>query len=267
MVNASYLRIYQPLSAFAPEEQERWLEAPEDGEPIDRVVSRRWLISATLPAPQGVAVSEAAFVRRVDGAVYVCPWRTRLRMLAGLIAFRGTLPEEVAEAFVPEATARQAARELAALGRDRPELRSHILHANWHVPLRWFTAFDDSDRILIEDKEGLRIRYEAPLSRARERLHRAHGILEGSGVESGVTEAVAELIEWVDGFEDEGLLELDYGSVATIFPDEELVEDRSAALVWSCLEALERGDVVRAGKQFGTLVERWNDVRTHEVLN
>ena len=225
------------------------------------------MISTSLPSEPVLSPGEGAFVRTYNGETLVCPWRTRLRMLAGLIAFRSSVPEEVAEAFVPEDQARDAAHALARLDEDHPEIRSHILHANWHVPLRWFAAFDDSERILTEDKEGLRIRYEAQLSTAAARLEQALGVLEGSWIDSGVTEAVRELLEWLAGFPEDGLIELDYASVATIFSDEVLLEDHSASEVWVCLDALAAGDVVRAGTVFGTLTDRWTAARSHEVVN
>jgi hypothetical protein len=188
-------------------------------------------------------------------------------MLAGLVAFRGSVPDEVADAFVPEAQARLAASELADLEETDPEVRSHIVHANWHVPLRWFSAFDDSHRILTEDRRGLRIRYESPLSAAKLRLGRALEILEGSWIDDQIVVSMKELMEWLDGFTEEGLLELDYGSVAATFRDEDLVEDHSAAEVWSCLDALEAGDVVKAGRVFGVLTDRWTEVRAREVVN
>ena len=197
----------------------------------------------------------------------ICPWRTRLRMLAGLLAFRNSIPEEVADAFVPETEARRAAHELAVLGEEHPEVRSHILHANWHVPLRWFAAFEDSDRILTEDKDGLRIRYETRLVDARSRLQRALSVLENTWVDDAVTSAVRVLAEWLDEFGDVGLVELDYGSVARTFGDDELVEDRSAAEVAACIDALESGDVLRAGRRFSGLTDRWTQVRAQEVVN
>jgi hypothetical protein len=153
------------------------------------------------------------------------------------------------------------------LGEEHPEVRSHILHANWHVPLRWFAAFDDAERILTEDKEGLRVRYETTLSEGRARLERARAVLEGSLIDESVTEAVRELLEWLGAFPEEGLLELDYGSVAGTFSHEELLEDRSAAQVETCIEALAGGDVVRAGRTFSELTDRWTEVRSLEVLN
>lgn len=265
MTRTAYLRVYQPLGSFASEEREAWASANED-DLEGEGAPRGWLIAGSYPALDGVP-TEGAFVRRTDMGILVCPWRTRLRMLVGLLAFRGSMPDEVAEAFVPEEHARRAAYELARLEEERPEIRSHIIHSNWHVPLRWFAAFDESERILTEDKRGLRIRYEAPLSVGRARLERAVTILEGSWIDESVTAAVREIAGWMGEFPEEGILELDYGSVAQMFSDDELVDDASASKVWACLDALEGGDVVRAGRIFGELTDRWTDVRAREVVN
>jgi hypothetical protein len=266
MIRTAYFRVYQPLEAFSVWERERWGVDPVESEDHEIKTAHRWLIAAALP--DLVATSaEGAFTREVDGRTLICPWRTRLRMLAGLIAFRESIPDEVADAFVPEGEAVKAAHELAQLTEDHPEVRSHIVHANWHVPLRWFATFDDSERILTEDKDGLRIRYETKLSLGRARLDRAADVLESSLIDDNVVLALKELIEWLDGFTEEGLLELDYGSVAGMFGDETLLDDHSAAEVAACIDALETGDVVRAGRLFSSLTERWTEARALEVVN
>lgn len=267
MVRTAYLRVYQPLAAFPAGERAGLLEPPEEDDAKEQLASRRWLLHHALPPHGDEAPREGAFTRELDGETLICPWRTRLRMLAGLLAFRGSLPDEVADAFVPEGEAHDAARELAEIEVNQPEVRSHIVHANWHVPLRWFAAFDDSERILTEDRRGLRVRYEARLSDAHARLTRAIEVLESSWIDEGVTAAVKDLRAWLGEFTEEGILELDYGSVAGIFSDEDLVEDRSAGEVQSCLEALEGGDVVRAGEVFAALTDRWTEIRAREVVN
>ncbi|MDQ3878515.1 MAG: hypothetical protein M3290_09250 [Actinomycetota bacterium] len=267
MIKTAYLRVYQPLSAFSSEERDRWLSEPEREELPDSRIARHWLATGAMLQADGLGVTDGAFVRRTGGDLMVCPWRTRLRMLAGLLAFRTSIPEEVADAFVPEEEARRAAHELAELGEAHPEVRSHILHANWHVPLRWFAAFDDSERILTEDRAGLRVRYETTLSSGRARLERALQVLEQAWIDAGVVDSVRELLGWLNEFSEEGVLELDYSSVAAMFADEELLEDHSASEVSACIEALASGDVERAGRTFATLSERWTEVRAHEVVN
>lgn len=267
MIRSSYLRVYQALSEFPADEATAWLANDRSAGGADASVARRWLVTAALPdRPDAVAAAGGAFVKEVDNEVFACPWRTRLRMLAGLLAFRDSLPDEVADAFVPLSQAKRAARELAVLG-DRPDLRSHILHANWHVPLRWFVAFEGSERVLIEDKDGLRIRYETSLAQAHARLNRAVAILETSWGEDDVTESVRELLDWLEQFDGRGLVELDYASVSGMFPPDDLVADDSALETWACLEALEGGDLIRAGRLFSTLTERWAGVRVWEGAN
>lgn len=268
MIRTSYLRAYQPLASFPDAEKECFAGGGQPEQPGEIEASQRWLISGYMPAVYSpFGLSDGAFVRSADGVSLICPWRTRMRMLAQLVAFRASVPQEVADAFVPEEQARRAAHELEAIGEHYPDVRSHILHANWHVPLRWFSAFDDSERILTEDAQGLRVRYETWIGEARDRCARALAILECSPIGEEVAEGQRELLGWLAGFPDGGLLELDYGSVAAMFSDEELVEDRTAAQLWSSLEALEGGDIGRAGDALARLGERWAELRAHEAAN
>ncbi len=261
MLRTAYLRVYQPIHVFAPSERAAWQNQPAPAR-ADEAAVRRWLLSGSLDGVQ--SSPGGAFLRRVGGVVLVCPWRTRLRMLAGLLAFRDAVPEEVADAFVPHAAARAAARELARLDGS---VRSHIIHSNWHVPLRWFVAFDETERVLVEDARGLRLRYETSLGAARARLEHAVEVLEELWVDDRIADMVRDLAEWLDGFPGEGLLELDYGGVARSFVDEELAADRTAGEVWDCLKALEDGDLVRAGHLFNQVSERWARARVLEAVN
>lgn len=263
MTRTSYLRVYQPLEAFGAAERERWLH-PASDPPLPPPVAAGWLLSARLPENSW---ADGAYLRDVNGSVYVCPWRTRLRMLVALLAFRGTVPEEVADAFVPEIEARRAAQELASFEDSDSTMRVHILHANWHVPLRWFVAFEGCERILTEDREGLRVRYEGRVGAARRRLAQALSALESSWAEDDLAPAIRELLSWLEGFHSDGVLELDYGSVARLFADDELVDDHSATEVWACLEGVSVGDSVRSIRVFAELTEKWAAARGRERIN
>lgn len=268
VIKTSYLRVYQPLSDFPLEDRRRWSGDHQPAADESQGASQSWLFGAVLPAGEAGFVSgEGAFLREAEGRIYVCPWRTRLRMLAGMLAFRDSVPEEVADAFVPETEAQRAVRELARIGERDPGIRSHILHANWHVPLRWFAAFWGSERVLVEDRHGLRVRYQTSLADAKARLARALSILEDADADEGVTEAFEELGAWLADFKGEGLIELDYGSVASMFPDDALADDGSAMEVWAWLEALAFGDDLRAERAFGALADKWAELRAREVAN
>jgi hypothetical protein len=62
---------------------------------------------------------------------------------------------------------------------------------------------------------------------------------------------------WLDAFPEESIVELDYGTVSDLFPADALADDHSAADARHALDALERGDVVKAGAAYATLSDRW----------
>src|SRR5690242_20204392 len=84
MAYAACLRIYKPVSAFHEPDRSRWAAyaasstrprrrdslAVEHAEALRRAITTPWV---AVPEQE----SEHAYVRRVDGTTYVCPWQTR----------------------------------------------------------------------------------------------------------------------------------------------------------------------------------------------
>jgi hypothetical protein len=269
MVPSSFLRVYEPLDEFAPKERARWQAYIDRGARLPSKVMYRD-IAFEENKQTGMLhplVAEHAFVRRVNGSWYVCPWRVRLRMLVGLLAFRNNLPGEAAEAFVPEDQAERVIAELERLRRDDPDMRANIASAPWHVPLRWFVPFDDGEKIMTIENGTTRVRYETDMVTATVRLQRAVDVLKTSGLPDGVVETVEELNEWVAEFPRSSLIELDYGSVADLFSQEELELDRSAGEVWASIEALEMGDLEEASRRYSELMQLWSRVQALENAN
>lgn len=269
MVPSSYLRIYQPLDSFPAKERERWTAYISGGARLPSTVTYR---DVEFEKGRGTGllhplVAEHAFVRRSGAAWLVCPWRVKLRMLVGLLAFRNALPGDVADMFVPEEHAARAVVELERLRTSDPTLRANIACAPWHVPLRWFVAFDDAERMMTFEQEKVRVRYETDLRTARSRVGRGLSIVGKAGMPEGVIGAMEELADWIDEFPPESLMELDYGSVAELFRPEELELDRSAGEVWACLEALEIGDFEESGRRYSELVEWWGRVQSLNSAN
>ena len=85
------------------------------------------------------AEREHALVERVGDVVYL-PLRTELRTLQSLVAFRSSVPDEVADAFVSAGDVEKAEQTLERWENERPGSRSHIQQAAWHVPLPWFAC-------------------------------------------------------------------------------------------------------------------------------
>jgi hypothetical protein len=269
---AAYLRVYQALAAFPPAERAEWAAYVESGDalPSGLLVGREE--ERTLARALGLSVPserEHALVQRVGQTVYVCPLRTELRTLQSLLAFHGSLPMEVADAFVSSGEVARAASTLERLQRERPASRNHIRLAVWYVPLPWFALFDAAERKLAApgaDRPAL-LTYQTTMVKAQARVSRALRVLQEVMEDGEVVAAVEELRDWLYGFDADSLVQLDYGGLARVLPYAELAEDRSAAEVWEALEALEEGDLERSSAHYGALTERWAALRGRESSN
>jgi hypothetical protein len=198
-----------------------------------------------------------AFVAEREGRRYVCPRYPRLRMLEGLLAFRNAYPGAAASVLVPPALAERAAGELDRMQRGDSSVRSHILTSPFHVPLRWFAAFESSEREVVTGPGGVEIHYWTRAGKARGRLERAIEVLEAADFDDAIVEEVRDLFRWLRPFSRQSLLELDYGDVAELFDEAELALDESAADVAASLDALERSDFEAAGVHYGRVAARW----------
>jgi hypothetical protein len=269
VIASAFLRVFQPLEALPERERvswERYIVQEAYRRPVRPIYRER---PTAYEGRFGLLTSteDRADVRFVGGRWYVCPWRTRLRVLASLLAFRETVPAEVADALVPEAVARRAARELARLRRRDPQAVPTLLESHWHVPVRWFVLFDGEDRRLEERPDGrFRLHYWTPLPAARSRAARAVKVL-GAGDLEGVASIIQDLDEWLSRFDRRSAVELDYGGLADHFGWNELEEDRSAAEIQGAVEALESGNQARAGELYQAVAERWAEARIRESLN
>ena len=278
MVPSSYLRIYQPLGSFSPEEREKW-ETYISTKPPTPPATQYKHVAFNQDSQMGMLFpsgGEHAYLKKVNGRWLVCPWRVRLRVLVGLLAFRNALFPDEAEAWIPEEEAIKAADELDLMRRQSPEMTANITTASWHVPLRWFMAFDDAERTVTEEKMTLSskrsktrywVRYETDLRTARSRVERGLRILREAGMAESQCGPVEDLLEWIGEFSYDSVIELDYGSVADLFSTEELTSDRSAGEIWSCLEALSCGDFEESAHRYNDLAAWWNRVKSLESAN
>ncbi len=268
MVGSAYLRVFQPLDRLPESERASVERAMIQGAGEAEVP----LVYRHLGRPRGrlgllEATGERTEVRSESGRWYACPSRARVRVLAAMLSLRETTPAEVADGFVSEVEARSAARELARMRRREQQAVPTMLESPWHIPIRWFVLFEDHERLLGERDDGsFSLSYWTSLPRARARAQRAATILEGGELRP-VAALVRELDDWLSCFTDEAAVELDYADVAMSSGWNELDEDHSARDVQEAIEALEAGELERAGQLYRSVAGRWAEAKIRESLN
>jgi hypothetical protein len=273
VIPCAFLRVFRPLDTFADEERAHWERyilaggQPAPPRPVYREESavRRQHIGLL-----ATAEGEHADIRLIDGRYHVCPWQTRLRVLASILSLRETAPTDVAEAFVPDTDARRAARELARLKRREPFAVPSMMQSPWHVPIRWFVLVDEPERRLVESPASsgaYRLYYWTPLAVAKKRADRALQVLRRSEL-APVAELVREMAQWLSAFHPQSVLELDYASVSSLFTWDELDDDHSGHDIQEAIEAISQaGGMARAGELYQQVAGRWAEAMSRESLN
>ncbi|NND02445.1 MAG: hypothetical protein HKN91_06640 [Acidimicrobiia bacterium] len=249
MIRAAYLRVYSPS---------RHTEArlPAVG-PWGRNVVRAdghfmWAESDT----------DDVFTVDWKGERLICPRNGRLRMLEGILAFSNANP---GASLLPAAAVQRAADELARL--KAGSTKSHILTSPWHVPLRWFSAFEPEQRDIYDVGAEVSVRYRTDLTEAIERVTRAVSVIDGAGFDSSIVEQVEDLERWLRGFPNGSMLELDYATVAELFSAVELAFDDSVQQVQESLDALDELDYETAGERYATVASRWAYAQALSYVN
>lgn len=274
---ASYLRVYEPLSAFDRRSQVYWRRYVHEG---------RAVTPADGPGRQRTAVLEAlgagwtrlpdlpdeAYVLQAEETLLVCPWNLRVRVAEAALSARDGVPEVLADAFVPPALA-GLAKEIVtdwhsgARVLESGSPRQHEQISTWSVPLRWFVLVDFDERELSV-REGRRVlRYRTEISKARRRAHRALSVLRRSVGEVPISEAVEESARWLEEFHPRSVVELDYGGLTSVLSDQALSEDDSPSLVAEGLAGLAKGDADAATAAYERLVDRWRAIQLLERCN
>ncbi|MBB1260600.1 hypothetical protein [Streptomyces alkaliterrae] len=277
----AYLRVYEPLAAFPEPERARWrayAERPDRPGAQDETRAALVRLTAVPPVPVPERESGDAFVAEVDGVLYVCPWRTRQRCGQALATAERELPPPVLEAALPPA-ARERPEPSGSSDLPGPSEPSEgpaesladgrvwIRTALWHVPIRWFLLFRDEERDFGKAPDGPRLRYRTPMVQARRRIARALKVLRTELAEGPLVDGLVDVGRWLEEFHPRSLVELDYGGLLRLIPEEQLAEDHSAADADEGLTALRDGDEERAGELYERLAERWREVQRRQLAN
>ena len=130
----AYLRIYQPLAAFPPRERAEWAHTWRPARSCRRACWSAARSAAAGPRPRAHRRrrARARSGRAGGGRGLPLPPPTELRTLQSLVAFRSSVPDEVADARVRRRRGAGGA-DPGALG-ERAAGRAAIQQAAWHVP-------------------------------------------------------------------------------------------------------------------------------------
>jgi hypothetical protein len=272
----AYLRVYQPIESFAPDVRRRWEEyarspdrprraqalAAEQAESLGRLV-----VTPPVVAPR--QESRNAYLRRVEGRLYVCPWETRLRSWRAFTEFAERTPPSLSEAFVPEREAERVEERYREWRASGAQIRPGILSSNWVVPVAWFVPFSDGERRLVPSAGPTRaLLYLTRTATGLERLERTAAVLTEYIGRHAVSAATEGLVDWLRAVAHPGsLLELDYGGLVHLLDDGQLAQERSVAEVAGAVEALAAGDAERVVELRDRLLRRWRSIRALEHAN
>jgi hypothetical protein len=274
---ASYLRVYEPLTAFDRDRQIFWRRYAKEGRALGLLegpVRQRTAVLEALGAgwTRLPDLPDEAYLLESGETLLVCPWNLRLRVAEAALNARDGVPSVLADAFVPPVLAGQA-KAIVEDWRSGAKVlehgvpRVHEQVATWGVPLRWFAFVDLDERELVMDSERRTLRYRTEISKARRRAHRGVSVLRKSLGDAPITEAVEEGARWLEEFHPRSIVELDYGGLVNLLPDDDLAQDDSPGLVAAGLSALSRGDAEAATEAYEKLVARWRSVQLLERCN
>ena len=255
MIQTAYLRVYSKINGDASYKEH--LPRPRSGY---ITITDFGLVAESM-------VEDGLFIEW-NGESYVCPRRPRLRMLEALLGFRDSYPGITSDQLIPGWVAERAAAELDNMVEVDPDIRSHIVSSPWHVPLRWFAAFDQSEREIYQNDAGASaIRFRTSLANATERLTHALDVVGTAGFQDSVVDPLRELVDWLLRFPEDSVLELDYAGVASLFSEGDLAMDETASDMRSSLTALDDGDLDEAGINYARAAGRWARAQALAYMN
>jgi hypothetical protein len=265
---ASYLRVYEPLDAI-----------PDDVRAdLGALAGRR--SGTTLRTEQELALSMAvgqpgsvrddiaidAYTLRRDGRDYYCPVDLSLRSWLSLTNLVESMGDAAIGVILPEAGRTLAGEEFLRWRQEHPAAVPHIRQATWGVPRTWFVGVVEDERETYDGGDFRSVRYRSRIVDARRRMAAALRLLRAAIDDIELLDEIVGLSDWLDAFDAESWLELDYAGIAR-FLGQQLATDQSARDIHRALDAMRREDFAAAGEAYRGFEERWRAVNAYERAN
>lgn len=253
----SHLRVYEPLSAL----HDLGGSAGRAPRAVDPAVESRTALHRLIATPPVLAPveTEAAYLLTAGDQHFWCPVDERHRCWEAVRRAgpdgAGLLQLSFGAAQVSEATEGYERWRAA-----RPWAVPHVLTSAWHVPLRWFVAFDAAERRVRTGPEASVV-YRTTMATARRRVSTAYAVLRRTAPDERLTEAVRDLGAWINEFHPRGVVELDHGGLVRLLGLARIRRDDSVAQLTGVLKALGDGRDADAWASYRVLLDRWRRVQ------
>ena len=262
----SYLRVYEPLESFSDAQQLAMIEQRdrdrEVTEALEQEQSRQRILR---PVSDPFPHHETDLVRvthfpGLDGTTspYYCPNQLAVRATLAAESLDQSLRGPLIDVLVPE-IAREAHQ--ARLDPDTfadSVARLHTRSATWGVPFAWFALIHEDDLTEVVEDGGrvLTVRVTARIGDCVDRARRSVAQLAVGAPEMDLLDELTEIVEWLEIFRRDGVVEVDYGPVADrVFPDDSPSDVRLG------IESLAEADMVGAAASYRRLASRWIPIR------
>ena len=259
------LRVYEPIEKFNHSERRTWgttsgpLTTNEHS--INEELTSALVRMILQRSPSGFR--DGVHLIEFEGSAYAAPWTTAMRCWNAMNEFKSSLPEPIFNMFVTKALVQSFDAESALVFPRIP----HILTENWKIPPRWFALFTPENRTLSNESGNPTVHYRRKLESAKKSGLRAHKAVQKAFGQGPVEEEIAELLNWLEVFDHDSIIELDYGGLAamldrclTLSGEGGISADSSVWDVQQSIDGLIRGNPSIAGSGYERLVSRWRRV-------
>ncbi len=262
----SYLRVYEPLDSFSDAQQLAILEQRSRERDLTDTIEheqslRRVMRSVSDPFPHHepdlVRVTHFPSLNGTTAPFY-CPNQLAARTTLAAESLDQSLRGPLIDVLVPE-VAREAHQ--ARLDPDTftdSVAKLHTRSATWGVPFAWFALIheDDLTEVVEDDGRVTTVRITARIGDCIDRGRRSVAQLAIGAPEMDLLDELTEIVEWLEIFRRDAVVEVDYGPVADrVFPDDSPMDVRLG------IESLAEADMTGAAASYRRLASRWIPIR------
>ena len=187
-----------------------------------------------------------------------CPSQLVLRAGLAANALMEGIHGPLAEMLIPEEQRDKHQERIDQVKARDGAIRVHTRASTWGIPFSWFSLFMEGDHKDVVESGGriLTVRVWAPITEAMERARYAVAHLALAAPDLDMLDDLAQLTEWLELFNVNSMVELDYGAVADkVYPDESPMDIRLG------IECLAEGDMTGAAAAYRRLASRWIPIR------